>query len=104
MENQLVHHAAKHAAQAVKELKPLGDVKNPFLAGVLGMAFGPIGPAVYFRSVKDFFICTAMLAGLSFLVPFGPGEVTGWAFSAAYAVWRAKCSNEKLLSPPVLEG
>ena len=88
-------HAAKAAAEAVGELRPLAEPKNVLLAFVLGFAFGPIGIGLYFRSPKDFFICAAMLLASVFF--FGIGVVVGWLFSACYGAHRAHSSNQKLL-------
>jgi hypothetical protein len=94
--DHIAGHAAKLAAAAVKELAPLRKRKNVFLALVMGFVFGPLGVAVYFGSIKDFFVCFGMLLFFSFLLVFGPGELIGWLFSAGYAAWRAHTSNEKL--------
>jgi hypothetical protein len=97
MSNQHVAaHATKLAAEAVKELPPLKAEKNVFLAFVLGFVFGPLGIAIYFKSVADFFICLAMLIAMSFLLVFGPGEILGWMFSAGYGAWRAHTSNQNI--------
>jgi hypothetical protein len=87
-------HAAKAAAEAVKELEPLPTRKNVALAFALGFAFGPFGVGIYFKSPKDFFICLAML--LVSILFFGFGVIAGWLFSACYGAWRAHTSNETL--------
>jgi hypothetical protein len=100
MSNHINHHvaaeAAKLAKEAIRELEPLRGQKNVFLAAVLGFAFGPLGVAIYFGSVKDFFLCFGMLIFFSMLAIFGPGQILGWLFSPAYAAWRAHTSNQNL--------
>lgn len=94
--HRVASHTVKLAGEAIKDLPPLREQRNVFLAAVIGFAFGPLGVAIYFKSAKDFFLCLAILLFLSFLMAFGPGEILGWLFSPAYAAWRAHTSNENL--------
>jgi hypothetical protein len=96
MSEQHLAHLAKHGAEFVKELAPLEERKNPALAFGAGLVLGALGVAIYFKSAKDFFICLAMFIGLSFVMPFGPGELLGWFFAPVYGAWRAHTSNENL--------
>lgn len=100
MSHHIAQHVATHtvklAGEAIKELAPLRERRNVFLAAAIGFAFGPLGVAIYLKSAKDFFLCLAILLVLSVLLFFGPGEILGWLFSPAYAAWRAHTSNEKL--------
>lgn len=99
MTNHIISHSAKLAAQVVKELPPLRERKNPFLAFVLGLAFGPLGPAIYFKSAKDFFICLGfVVVGICF---FTIGVFAGWLLCAFYGAWRAHTSNENSVPPAV---
>lgn len=88
-------HAFDAAKQVIKDMKPLPELKNPYIAAIVGFFFGFAGVAIYFKSWKDFWICLLMLIVLSILIP-GLGEIPGWLFSPAYAFYRAKKSNEQL--------
>lgn len=92
------HHlgeATKHGAQLIHDLPRLPEPKNPAIAFAAGLMFGALGLAIYFRSVKDFFVCIGMFLGASILIP-GLGSLLGWSFAACYGAWRAQTSNENL--------
>lgn len=93
--NHHAGHAAKLGAEVVKQLDPLHERKSPVLAFILGLLFGALGVAIYFKSIKDFFICMGMFIVASLLLP-GFGILLGWFFSPVYGAWRAHTSNEKL--------
>ncbi|MEM9966211.1 MAG: hypothetical protein AAGC58_12790 [Asticcacaulis sp.] len=93
--DHMAGHATKLGAEAVKQLNPLNEHKNPFIAFVLGLLFGALGVAIYFKSVKDFFICMGMFIAASIFLP-GLGIILGWFFSPVYGAWRAHTSNENL--------
>jgi hypothetical protein len=95
VENHLAGSAAKLAAHGIKELKPLQEHKSPAIAFFLGLAFGALGVAIYFKSAKDFFLCIGIFIGITILMPLG-GEILGWGFASVYGAWRAHTSNEKL--------
>lgn len=96
MSNHHVGHAAKLSAEIVKGMKPLPEPKNPAVAFVVGLLFGAIGIAIYFKSAKDFFVCMAMFIGLSIVLP-GLGTLLGWGSAAVYGAYRAQSSNENQL-------
>lgn len=88
-------HAAKAGLHIVKDLQPLPEPKNPVVAFGLGLVFGALGVALYFKSAKDFFICFGLFIGASIIVP-GLGSLLGWFFAPCYGAYRAASSNEKL--------
>ena len=61
-ENQWGHaaHLAKHTSEALKELEPLQQRKNPVIAFVLGFLLQGIGVGLYLESWKDFFVCVGI--------------------------------------------
>ena len=95
MSNEHIGHLAKHGAEAVKNLTPLHDKKNPLVAFVVGLLFGALGVAVYFKSMRDFWVCLGMFLIASIVIP-GLGSILGWFFSPVYGAWRAHTSNENL--------
>lgn len=90
-----IGHAAKGGAEIVKNLAPLPEPKNPTIAFVAGLVFGALGVAIYFKSVKDFFICLGLFLAASILLP-GVGSILGWFFAPCYGAYRAFSSNENL--------
>jgi len=96
MSNLHIGHAAKLGAEAVKSLKPLPEPKNPAIAFVAGLLLGALGVAIYFKSIKDFWVCMAMFIGLSIILP-GIGTPLGWLFAPIYGAYRAHSSNENQL-------
>lgn len=93
MSNHHLGHAVKGGVEVVKHMTPLAERKNPALAFVLGLLFGALGVALYFKSAKDFFVCLGMLILLTIIIP-GLGAVPGWLFAPVYGAWRAHTSNE----------
>ena len=62
MSNKHLTHSMTHAVShqlphICKSLPPMKEDKNPFVAGVLGLLFGPFGIGIYFKSWVDFAIC-----------------------------------------------
>lgn len=98
------HHvveAARHTADALKELKPLKQRKNPMVAALVGFFFQAMGIALYFGSLKDFFICVGVFVlFFAILLPTVIGEAfllpAASIFCAIYGAWRAYDSNAKL--------
>lgn len=90
-----LHHAAKGGAHIIDNLSPLPEPKNPAVAFTLGLLFGALGVAIYFKSAKDFFICLGLFIAASVLLP-GLGVVLGWLFAPCYGAYRANSSNEQL--------
>lgn len=70
------------------------DEKNPWIAFVLGVLFGALSVAIYFRSLKDFFVCLFLLVFLTFAIP-AAGAVPGWLFAGFYGAYRAYSYNQK---------
>lgn len=95
MSNHHIGHAAKEGAKFVQGLDPLDERKNPAIAFALGLVFGALGVALYFKSLRDFFICLGLFLGASVLLP-GLGSILGWFFAPVYGAWRAHTSNENL--------
>ncbi len=95
MSEHHIPHLIKGGVAIVQELAPLAERKSPAIAFGLGLAFGALGVAIYFKSAKDFFICFGLFLLASILLP-GLGSVLGWFFAPAYAAWRAHTSNEHL--------
>lgn len=94
MSNHHAGHAAHQAHQAIESLAPLASEKHPAVAFLLGLFFGAIGVAIYFRSWKDFFVCLGVFLFLSIMIP-AVGAVPGWLFAAVYGAFRAHSSNER---------
>ena len=97
MSNKHLPHSMTHAVShqlphICKSLPPMKEDKNPFVAGVLGLLFGPFGIGIYFKSWVDFAICFVLLVLLGVTGVLAP---VGWLFAAAYGVHRAKESNKK---------
>ncbi|HYC87801.1 MAG TPA: hypothetical protein VEO54_01200 [Thermoanaerobaculia bacterium] len=90
-------HTVHTAHQLVEQLQPLAEVKNPFVAFVLGVFFGALGVGIYFKSWKDFFVCLILFLFLTLMIP-GLGVVPGWLFAGFYGGYRAYTSNERRLS------
>jgi hypothetical protein len=94
-----VNHKAVHffhgTGKIVEGMGPLAKTKNPFVAGLAGFFFGAFGVGLYLGSWRDFFVCLALLVGLTIVIP-GIGVVPGWLFSAVYGYARASKSNEHL--------
>jgi Kef-type K+ transport system membrane component KefB len=87
-------HVAHQAQQAVENLEPLAEEKNPIVAFFLGVFFGALGVSIYFKSVKDFFVCLFVFILLTVMIP-GLGAVPGWLFAGFYGAYRAHSSNER---------
>ena len=74
-------HFAHAAAEGVKNLEPLPEKKNAFVAFLVGFLFGGIGLAIYLKSIKEglMFFMIALAAGILLpgigllLVHFGVG-------------------------------
>ncbi len=88
-------HFAQHGAEAIKNLDPLNERKSPVIAFVLGLLFGALGVALYFKSFKDFGICLVLFLVASVMLP-GLGSILGWFFASVYGAWRAHTSNQNL--------
>lgn len=95
MSTHHIGHATKHGAEAIKQLTPLHEPKSPAVAFVAGLVFGALGVAIYFKSVKDFFVCMGLFLVASVMLP-GVGSILGWFFAPIYGAWRAHTSNENL--------
>lgn len=95
MSNHHAGHAAKEAGKIIRNLDPLGEYKNPFVAFLMGLVFGALGVAIYFKSGKDFLICMGMFIAACIILP-GFGAILGWVFAPCYGAYRAVTSNEAL--------
>jgi len=89
-----------------KEILPtLKNPKDPTTALLVGLVFGGIGLAVYFRKVIDFFIPIGIVIALEILHTQLQGQgliyiAAGALIAAAYGYLRAKYSNEMLAQAP----
>ncbi len=90
-----LHHVVKGGAEIIQELAPLRAPKSPTTAFALGLAFGAVGVALYFKSARDLFICLGLFLAASVLLP-GLGSVLGWFFAPCYGAYRAYSSNAQL--------
>lgn len=105
--NHLAHSATHTVSEKLPELckglPPLSEDKNPRIAAILGVLFGPFGIGFYFKSGADFAICLAILIFLSLTGVLAP---VGWIIAGAYGYHRAKESNKKRWemhnAPPVI--
>lgn len=80
--------------ESLEKMPPLKDEKNPFVAAIMAFLFGPLGSAIYFASLLDFFIGLGMIILLTICIP-GIGIFPGWLFNAGFAFMRAIASNER---------
>ena len=87
----------------VARMPPLKKRRNPNTAAVVGVLFGPIGLAVYFRTFVDSLV--AILIGCLAVVlvsriddpdAYIAGVVAGWAASGLWAYFRVVESNRQL--------
>ena len=85
-------HSA-HALHGVEKLPPLPEKANVLVAGLLGFFLGALGVAIYFRSWRDFLYCMCIFLPLAIT---GIGLPVAMCCTAAYGMWRAHSSNEKL--------
>jgi len=91
-----------------KHLPPLAKPKSPGLAAIIGVVFGGVGLAIYFRSLRDLLplevvgflvIVGSAIAGAN---PLDVLEVVGAPaaiFGGSYGYWRADSSNRRLAAP-----
>jgi len=77
------------------EAPTLSKEKSPVAAAIWGLLLGAVGIAIYFRSLRDFFVCIIVLAVCTTL-GVGVGFIPGWLFAAIYGYFRAESSNKKL--------
>lgn len=76
-------------------IDPLPKEKKPHIAAIMGLLLGALGVALYFRSLKDFFVCLIVFVALTVIIP-GLGAFPGWLFASIYGYFRAETSNKKL--------
>lgn len=77
-------------------LSPIGRMTNPVTAALIGFLLGGIGLALYFRTVADTVLLTAMV-----VVAAVELSTASWLVGAivvsAYGYLRSTTSNERLL-------
>jgi hypothetical protein len=101
-------------AEAVqKYLPPLGKPKSPGLAAIVGVLFGGVGLAIYFRSLRDLLplevvgalvIVGSTIAGTQPLDVLSVVGLPAAIFGGSYGYWRADSSNRRLMAPRVATG
>jgi hypothetical protein len=96
-----------------KYLPPLGKPKSPGLAAIVGVLFGGIGLAIYFRSLRDLLplevigtlvIVASTITGAQPLDVLNAVGLPAAIFGAGYGYWRAASSNRRLVAPRVATG
>jgi hypothetical protein len=98
-------------AEAVqKYLPPLRKPKSPGLAAIVGVLFGGVGLAIYFRSLRDLLplevvgalvIVGSTIAGTQPLDVLSVVGLPAAIFGGSYGYWRADSSNRRLMAPRV---
>ncbi|MGI9097050.1 MAG: hypothetical protein ACR2H2_00880 [Solirubrobacteraceae bacterium] len=101
-------------AEAVqKYLPPLAAPKRPGLAAIIGVLFGGVGLAIYFRSLRDLLplevvgtlvIVGSAIAGVPLLDVLSVAATPAAIFGGSYGYWRADSSNRRLTAPRVAGG
>jgi hypothetical protein len=101
-------------AEAVqKHLPPLAKPKRPGLAAVIGVLFGGVGLAIYFRSLRDLLplevvsilvIAGSAIAGVPPLDVLRVVAMPAAIFGGSYGYWRAYSSNRRRTAPRVAGG
>jgi hypothetical protein len=96
-------------AEAVqKHFPPLAKPTRPGLAAIIGVLFGGVGLAIYFRSLRDLLplelVCALVIAG-SAIAGVPPLDVLtlmatpAAIFGGSYGYWRADSSNRRRMAP-----
>jgi hypothetical protein len=78
---------------------PLGKVRSPATAAVIGFLFGGLGLGIYFRSFIDFIIPIAVVIFASAFL-HAAGVVGGAVAASCWGYFRALNSNAKLAASP----
>jgi hypothetical protein len=101
-------------AEAVeKHLPPLAEPKRPGLAAIIGVLFGGVGLAIYFRSLRDLLpleivgtlvIVGSAIVGVPLLDVLSVAAMPAAIFGGSYGYWRADSSNRRRTAPRVARG
>jgi hypothetical protein len=101
-------------AEAVqKHLPPLVKHTRPGLAAIIGVLFGGVGLAIYFRSLPDLLplevvgalvIVGSAIAGVPLLDVLSVVAMPAAIFGGSYGYWRADSSNRRRMAPRVAGG
>jgi hypothetical protein len=86
-------HAMHSIHLMLKNLPPIREKKNPFLAGVIGFFFGGIGLGIYFKTWQDFVFPILVFVLLSTVIPV-LGTIAAFFFGAIWGLVRAFGSGE----------
>lgn len=81
-------HFTHMVHQAMENMPKLKTHKDPTVAAVVGLLFGPFGIGLYFRSWADFVVLLLLIIILGIMIP-GVGAIGAWIFAAIWGYARA---------------
>jgi len=86
-------HILQHALEQARHGPPLKTPKNPIIAFLAGVLFGPFGTGLYLESWFDFFVPMAVLVFVTFFT-VGIAAPLAWLFAGAWGAIRANASKQ----------